>query len=212
MALTPEQQEEVENLKKWWKENGVTVISTFVITAAVLFGWTYWKNYQLQKKEESSRAFAKLVMAPNGQDGIDPPLDTAKLDEYIKQHEGSGYSTLAAFYAAKAFVDKKDFSQAERELRWVIANADATVLQEIARFRLARVLVAQKKLDEALQQAMINNDPAFTGLFAELRGDIHYAKDELESAKEDYEEAAGYPYVDLSLLELKLMQVGGTLH
>lgn len=212
MVLTPEQQEEVDNLKKWWKENGVAVISTFVITAAVLFGWTYWKNYQIQKKEESSQAFSELINVPNGQDGIDPPLDTAKLDGFIKQHESSGYSILAAFYAAKAFVDKKEYSQAERELRWVIEHADETVLQEIARFRLARVLVAQKKLDEALQQAMINNDPAFTGLFAELRGDIHYAKGELEQAKGDYEEAAGHPDVDLSLLEFKLMQVGGTLH
>ena len=211
MALTPEQQEEFDALKKWWKENGVMIIATFAITAAALFGWKSWQSYQMAKKEKASMAFEALSIIPDGQTE-EPALDTSKIEQYIKNFEASDYASLAALLAAKAYVEKEDYANAAIKLRWVVDHSDKKQIKEIAQLRLARVLLAQGENDAALKVVNGAHDIAFAGFFAEIRGDILLAMGQSEEARNHYEEAANHAEVDLSLLKLKINAAGGRLN
>ncbi|NEX17087.1 MAG: hypothetical protein C1943_10760 [Halochromatium sp.] len=205
MAELTTDDEKVEAIKKWWKENGVAVVTGILIGLAAVFGWRAWINHQDQVGQRASLAFEQLLMAASsGQHESAIKQAEALADD----HAGTPYVALADLALAKVRVEQNDLEGAAAALRAAVDRAPDPSLATLAAFRLARVLIASDALDEALRVIERYDDGgAFSADFAGLRGDIALAKGQVAEARTAYE-AARAGHAGLSrLIELKLQDL-----
>jgi len=205
MAEYETEEEQVEALKDWWKQNGMAVVGGAVLGISALVGWRGWNWYQEKQATEASDIFAVVQEAANKNDATALQEQTNILRD---NYASTPYAPLAVLHQAKNQIDQGDNVAAEESLRWVLKNSKQDTVQNVARLRLARLLLADKKVDEA--QAMVNSgmSDAYASLTNEIRGDIFVAKGEIEQAKEAYDQAmqaasgAGVEYLQLKRNDL----------
>ena len=183
--------EQVQALKRWWKDNGSSTLISVGLALLVVFGWCTWQAQQQIKIDTSSISYQELIQAAAVAmtDGDDIKIATAEhLAQSIKDdYSGSGYSHFAALLKAKQAVQDKDFPAAEAELRWVLAEKPSAGIRLITEFRLAKVLFAQNDADAALVLLSQQNTAAFAPQYAEAKGDILAAQNAYEAALETYQ-------------------------
>ena len=185
MEVYTTEEQQVEVIKSWWKENGTSVLAGTVIGLVGLFGWRYYNELQQTNQEAASQAYN--AMTAQLAKGDDAALEQAK--SFISAHEGDAYAELAALQLAAAAVKAGKLDLAAEQLTQVAANGDESI-KPIAGLRLARVLKDQGKADEALAQlGKINND-AFKAQVAEVRGDVLLGQGKPEEARDAYQVAA----------------------
>lgn len=186
MADYETEEQQVEAIKSWWKENGTAVITGVFLGVTALVGWRGWDWYQEKQANEASDLYTIMQQSviTNDSDAILSQADTIRAN-----YKSTPYASLATLHEAKVHAQNGNLEEAESSLRWVIDNSKQDSVQEIARLRLARVLVSVNKLDEA--ETMINREisPAYTSLASEIRGDIFVARGEIEQAKQAYDQA-----------------------
>ena len=186
MAEYETEEQQVEALKEWWKQNGMAVIGGAVLGISALVGWRGWNWHQEKQATEASDIFAVVQEAANKNDaGVLQEQTNALRDNY----SSTPYASLAVLHQAKNNIDQGDNAAAEESLRWVIKTSKQDTVEIVARLRLARLLLADNKVDEA--QAMINGEmsDAYASLANEIRGDIFVAKGEVDQAKQAYDQA-----------------------
>lgn len=185
MEVYTTEEQQVEVIKSWWKENGTSVLAGTVIGLVGLFGWRYYNELQQTNQEAASQAYN--AMTAQLAKGDDAALEQAK--SFISAHQGDAYAELAALQLAAAAVKAGKLDLAAEQLTQVAANGDESI-KPIAGLRLARVLKDQGKADEALAQlGKINND-AFKAQVAEVRGDVLLGQGKPEEARDAYQVAA----------------------
>ena len=176
-------EELVENIKKWWKANGLSIIIGLAIGLAAIFGWRYWRSYQDHQAEAASQRYEALSQA----------VEAGKTAEANEQGEAlanefsrSPYTLLAMLQLARLAVQEGDNAVAAERLRWVVEHADRQELKDIARLRLARVLLALNQLAEAETQLEQINSAVFYAEREELKGDLYLARAEPDKARVAY--------------------------
>lgn len=205
MAEYETEEEQVEALKDWWKQNGLAVIGGAVLGISALVGWRGWNWHQDKQATEASDIFTVVQEAANKNDVTTLQEQTNILRD---KYASTPYTPLAVLHQAKNQIEQGDNAAAEESLRWVLKNSKQDTVQNVARLRLARLLLADNKVEEA--QAMVNSgmSDAYTSLANEIRGDIFVAKGEIEQAKEAYDQAmqaasgAGVEYLQLKRNDL----------
>jgi predicted negative regulator of RcsB-dependent stress response len=200
-------EEQVERIKRWWSENGNSVLAGLIIGVGGLLGWRYWVDHNVTVAAEASIHFEQMVAAlenSNNDDAIEHASIIA--DEY----SNTVYGDLAHLSLAKAFVEGNEYTKAEQQLRLLLKSSKETTLQMIARKRLATILLQEQKFDEALQVVDVDFPPQFGAAFEELKGDILAAQGEKVDARAAYERAqiAQPPVPDPLFLQLKLQNLG----
>lgn len=180
------EEEQVEALKKWWKENGKSVIGGVVLGLLIVGGWRGWQHYERTQSEAASARYEQvLAAAESGQADATYSL-AARLDA---EFPGSPYTYLAALHVAKLKLAGGDKAGARGRLEWVRMNAEDSAIRQLATLRLARVLVDAGDLDDA--QRILDGAPkdALAPELAELRGDVARARGQVAAARAAYEEA-----------------------
>ena len=185
MEVYTTEEQQVEVIKSWWKENGTSVLAGTVIGLVGLFGWRYYNDYQLTNQEAASQAYNEI----SAQLAKGDAATFEQVQAFITDHKGEAYAELAALQLAAAAVKAGKLDLAAEQLTQVAANGDESI-KPIAALRLARVLKDQGKADEALAQlGKINND-AFKAQVAEVRGDVLLGQGKPEEARDAYQVAA----------------------
>jgi predicted negative regulator of RcsB-dependent stress response len=186
MNMQLSEEEQVEALKKWWKENGVSVIVGVVVGLSVIVGFWKWREYTEQRAYQASDIYVEFSEAL-----AEKKDDTVKqrYDSLIKDYSGTSYAVLAAMQMAKQAAEKDELDKAATDLRWALEHAGQDALAHLARIRLAHVMVAQKKYDEAL--TLIHGIPAsaFDAQYAEIKGDIYRHTGKFAEAHTAYQTA-----------------------
>ncbi|MFA7833333.1 YfgM family protein [Aeromonas dhakensis] len=185
MEVYTTEEQQVEVIKNWWKENGTSVIAGTVIGLVGLFGWRYYNEHQQTTQEAASQAYNEMSaqLAKGDAAGFE------QAQSFISAHKGDSYAELAALQLAAAAVKADKLDLAAEQLTLVATSGDESI-RPIAALRLARVLNDQGKADEALAQlGKINND-AFKAQVAEVRGDILQKQGKSEEARDAYQAAA----------------------
>ena len=59
--------EKVEELKAWWKENGTSVVAGVALAVAGLFGWEYWKDWKEATAAEASTLYTEVKQQVDSQ-------------------------------------------------------------------------------------------------------------------------------------------------
>jgi len=210
MAYDHQEQEQLEELKSWWKEHGTWVILGVVACAlavAAYHGWNYYRHTQ---------AIAAVALYEQ-LDRVEHAGDRAKVREIASQivskFGSTPYGAFAALSAARASFEDGDLADAKSRLAWVLENARQDEIRDIARLRLAGVLLDEKNHAEALK-LVEEAKPAesMTALYADLKGDILLAQRKRAEARSAYQLAldrseAASPY--RAVIQLKLDALGG---
>jgi len=167
-AYDLEEQEQLAELKAWWKQYGNLV--TGLITAAALgvLAWQGWNWYQRNQAAQASGIYNVLQRAALERD---TQKTKSAVGELVSKYGGTAYAELGALTAAKVLHDASDLASAKAQLAWVVDHGSAE-LRDLGRLRLAAVLLDEKAYDEALKVLAAGHGKTFDIRYAEARGDV----------------------------------------
>lgn len=177
--------EQAEALKRWLRENGISLVTGVMLGLAVLFGVKSWTEYGTRKSEAASNLYLQFQAA--SANGLDEAVK--QYDALVKDFSGSEYTVLASLHMAKLRIDKGDAKAARAHLQWALDHAQSEGLKYTARLRMAHLMLAEGEVDAADKLIAGIADPSFTALYEELRGDIAAARGKYDEAHAAYERA-----------------------
>lgn len=180
------EQEELEALQKWWRENGRAVIVGLVLGLGGVFAWTTWQSRAEATAERVSVVYQSMVDMAAADDHEEALL---RVEQIIQDHPESEYAVLSALLGAKSALAAGRDDDAKRYLGWVIDNAASSEFRDLARIRSAQLLLDAGKPDAALETLAAVATPALAASVDELRGDILVDKDDGAGAVKAYESA-----------------------
>lgn len=200
-----EDDEQLEALKKWWTENGTSVIAGIVLGVGALVGWKGWTSYQKNRAETASTRYTNANEAMTEKKS-DTMLENVRILQ--EDYSSTPYAALASLELAKLRAESDDLDVVTEQLRWAMEHSNQESVQSIARIRLARVLTAQSKNDEALELLSIPLSLAYTSLVEEIRGDAYRAKGEIDKARNAYNRAILSASGNTDYLQMKRDDLG----
>lgn len=208
MEIHSTEEQQVEAIKKWWKENRWSLIGGIVIGITVLVGGRAWIDDQNAYTETASTEYLNMQ-----EKIISGNIDAAATHgaQLLGQFSDTPYAALAALAMARIKTDAGDLVAASSHLRWVMDNASQETVRHEARLRLSRILLAEKNTTEALALLNIPDAGIYTSAYEQLKGDIYVADGKSESARTAYTRAlkqlsASAP--DRNSLQMKLDDLG----
>jgi predicted negative regulator of RcsB-dependent stress response len=183
MALDLEEQEQVEELKAWWKQHGNLIVAVILAVAIAFAGWQGWRWYSASQAAQAAAVFDALAKAAQGGDAKALRDSAGTL---IESYPRTLYASMGALVAARFHFDRNDSKSAKAQLQWVVDNAPSDDFRDIARLRLAAVLLDEKAYDEALKVLDAKHAAAYESQYAALRGDALLAKNQRDEARAAY--------------------------
>ncbi|MBS69160.1 MAG: GTP-binding protein [Pseudomonas sp.] len=166
------EEETLAQIKDWWQRNGKPLLFGAVLALVLVFGWQFWQNHQVNQAQSASVIYQQLLGAAL-EGGEADAAEVARLGNLLKKDfAGAHYAQYGSLFVAKVAVESGRLDEAASELRAVVDKPADKTLDELARQRLARVLAAQDKADEALKLLDGKADQAFAASREELRGDL----------------------------------------
>ncbi|MEX0900877.1 MAG: tetratricopeptide repeat protein [Gammaproteobacteria bacterium] len=200
--------ETVENLRRWWKENGPWIIGGIALGAAVLYGWRYWAEWRETQLTFASDTYEQLIVESANADYVHA-LELAR--EIRDVRLSTPYADMAALYVARNAVISGDIDVAVAQLRDVIETTDDADTAHLARLRLARVHLAAGDLDAAAALVTRDDTGRYAPMYGELRGDIAAGRGDTDAAIAAYRDAMAAPgdgIADRAMLQMKLDNLG----
>jgi predicted negative regulator of RcsB-dependent stress response len=202
------EKDQLEAFKKWWKENGSSVVTGLLLGLAVIFGTRAWFSYQDRQSEAASHLYVRFM---NGLERNDPEQVSQAGDQLVSEYSGSPYAALAAFGMARQQIEQGELEAARAQLHWALDRSRSEPIRHSARLRLLRLMVAME--DFAAADALLAQAPdtvEYAPLYAEVRGDLALARGDRAAAREAYREALAQAAEDAPtrpLLQIKLDDV-----
>ncbi|MGD8566494.1 MAG: tetratricopeptide repeat protein [Gammaproteobacteria bacterium] len=186
MEVYTTEEEQIAAIKKWWKENWLSLLGGVLIGLGILFGGKYWWDHRNYHAEMGSIEYEAMVQAVT-QDKTEEASNHALA--LLKDYADTPYAALAALTMAKIKVDSNDLVAAKSHLRWAMDNAVLPEVKTEAQIRYARVLLAEERYDDALQQLSNVTLSEYDVPVQELKGDIYVAQNDKDKARIAYERA-----------------------
>lgn len=183
-AYDLEEQEQLEELKTWWKLHGNLVTTVVTVAAVAVLAWQGWNWWQRNQAAQASGLYSGVQSAVAQKD-VKRARELA--GELIDKYSSTDYAGMAALLSAKVLAESGDGKSARAQLAWAADNAKESGIRDLARLRLATVLLDEKTFDEALKQLATEPAPSLLPRFNELRGDILLAQGKAAEAKAAYE-------------------------
>lgn len=185
MAYDLEEQEQLDELKAWWKTYGsmlLLVVGVAIASSVAVQGWKYYQNKQ---SREASAQFQALAQSDSKDIKAIQALSAGLMEKYTS----TPYAGRAAVVAAKANFAAGDAKSAKAQLEWAAKNAQEDPVKSIALLQLAAIQLDEKHYDAALKTLAEKHDAGFDGIFTDLKGDILVAQNKKAEAKAAYQEA-----------------------
>ena len=206
--LDLEEQEQVAELKHFWKLYGNLITWVLIAVFGAVAAWNGYQYWQGKQASQASAMYDEVERAVQAG-------DVARIDRSLADTKdrfgGTVYAEQAALLAAKAYYDKGNLDAARAALGWVVSKGSDEGYQSIAKLRLAGILLEAKSYDEALKLVSSTFPKDFAALAFDRRGDILLAQGKKAEAKTEYEKA--YKGLDeraeyRRLVEVKLNALG----
>ncbi len=195
------EEEQLERLKEWWNKNGKFVIAGLVVGLAAVVGTRMWTDARNSAAEAASQQYEQLL-------GLVEQGDSAQAEQVagtlFTEYSGTPYASLAKLMLARLKVEQDDLVAAATFLRQVMDNAKQEEIRQIARLRLARVLLADGKADDALSVIEGAGSTVVQADSEIIKGDIFLAQGKPAEARAAYERAMALGAENRRLLQMKL--------
>ena len=180
-----EEQEQIDSIKTWWKMYGNLVTGVILAGSLAVIGWQGWHWYQRSQAAQASAIYGVLEQAVAVRDA---QRVKAAAGELAEKFGGTSYAALGALVAARQSFEAGDLKTAKAQLSWA-ADKGKDEIKDLARLRLAAVLLDEKAYDEALKQLESAHAAAFAARFLELKGDVLAAQGKKPEARTAYKAA-----------------------
>ena len=185
MAYSIEEEQEINQLKDWWKENGKTIIVAFILGVGGMFGWRYWQAHQAEQIAQASAQYDALIYSAQQ----DEQAKKANIEQFVQANSKTAYAVFALLDEAKKATEKQDFTAAEANLNQALTQSQDEVLTSIVALRLSAVQFQLGQLDNALTTLNQVKGESFNARKAILTGDIQVVKGNKVAAKNSFEQA-----------------------
>lgn len=189
MHLDLEEQEQLAQLKAFWKDYGRWITIGILIACLAYATYFFYQRHLNQVSLQASEEFEALTTAATK---ADLPTVFAKADALQKEFPSTAYAAMAGLVAANLANASGNFEQSVKSLQWVEEHSSSAGLQNLARFRWVSILL-DKGDSSSLSQAdaLLNKDvvEGFEALKKERRGDWFLVQDKKEEARKSYIEA-----------------------
>jgi predicted negative regulator of RcsB-dependent stress response len=206
--LDLQEQEQLDELKAFWKQYGnlITWTATIVLAGfAAWNGWNYWQRDQGAKAGVIFDELDRAVQSGNAE-------QAGRVFNDLKERFGrTTYAQQGALLTAKLQADKGQADAAMANLNWVADTAGDDEYKALAHLRLAALALDKKAYDEALKQVDAIKSPEFAALADDRRGDILLAQGKKPEAIKAYDSAwkAMAETIDYRrIIEAKLTSLG----
>jgi predicted negative regulator of RcsB-dependent stress response len=183
MALDLEEQEQVAELKAWWKQHGGLVTAVIVAAALGFAGWQGWRIWQQNQAANAAGLYDTLA---RGAEAGDAKAMRDAAGTLIESYPRTLYASMGALTAARFYFDRNDLKSAKVQLQWVVDHSPSEEMRDLARLRLGAVLLDEKAYDEALKLLNAAHAPSFAAQYAAMRGDVLVAKNQTADARAAY--------------------------
>jgi predicted negative regulator of RcsB-dependent stress response len=183
MALDLEEQEQVAELRAWWTQYGSLIVAAITAAALTFAGWQAWRWYERSQATQAGALFDTLSRA--AQAGDAKALRDAS-GALLENYPRTLYASMGALTAARFYFDRNDLKSAKAQLQWVLEHGRTDDFRDLARLRLAAVLMDEKAYDEALKLLDEPHGAAFDAQYAAAKGDVLVAKNQAEQARAAY--------------------------
>jgi len=184
MALDHEEQEQLAALKGWWEEHGNLIVMVVAAIAIAAAGWRGWDWYQSKQSRQASALYEMLTRAVEAGDAKTMRDASGAL---AVDYPRTLYASMGALVSARYYFDHRDLKGAKAQLDWVLEHSHSDDLKDLARLRLAAVLLDDRAYDDALKQLDAPHGEAYVAQYAALKGDVLVAKHESKQAKAAYQ-------------------------
>ena len=176
----------MDGIKTWWEKYGAAITILLTAFLVTIGGIQAWKYYQQQQARQAADLYILLQQVQSSGEA-EKIYDAAHL--LTEGFPSSGYASRAALIAAQADAQAGKYNRAIQNLQWIIDHAKETALHDLARLRIAGILLDQEKYDEALRILNTPHGETFAGLYLDRRGDIQVAAKKISEAQLSYQSA-----------------------
>lgn len=181
------EEQQIEALKKWWKENGTSLIVGLFVGVSALFGWRYYIEQNNVHAVQASDLYMQVLQGTNS-GNIDEQTIGIQ-NQLINSYSDTPYASLAAMALAKTEYEKNNAEGAVTQLELAIKHANDEVIKQTASLRLVRVYIEQKKFDAAMEILNTKHAAAYDAQYEELKGDLYSAQGDPDQARLAYDKA-----------------------
>jgi predicted negative regulator of RcsB-dependent stress response len=209
MAYNLEEQERIDALKAFWNRYGNFILTSITIVLLVIAGYRAWGWWQQRQAIEAAAVYDQLRGAVEAR-------DVDKVKEYagtiFERYPRTAYAQMAALLAARVHHDASDLRSAKAPLQWAVERAQDAEFRQLARLRLAGLLIDEQSYDEALRLLGGEDAGPFAPLYANRRGDALLALNRPQEARAAYQQSLAQlgPGEPLrQAVQLKLDALGG---
>lgn len=181
------EEQQVEALKKWWKENARTVIAGTIIGISVISGWRYYVDFQKKHGEYASVLYENILQVNAKPEAKNQ--QQVNVNKLMAEYADTPYASLSALVLAKVQFNSGDMVKAQQNLEWVMKNSNQPELKHLARIRLMRLLSTLQQYDAALKLAEVDYPESFVVMYEELKGDLYVLMKKFDEARSAYDKA-----------------------
>lgn len=178
--------QQLESLKRWWNANGKSLLLGGGLAVLAVLGWRYWDQQQRVTAEHASAAYHNLLSRMASGDVSGAQERGAQI---INEFGGTSYGELTALVLAKLKADEGDLQASRTYLQTVVDKSTDPGLQHVARLRLARLMIAEDQVDQALAMLQVDDKGSFMHIYTELQGDAYLAQGNNQQAVSAYQNA-----------------------
>ncbi|CAK0738126.1 Ancillary SecYEG translocon subunit [Gammaproteobacteria bacterium] len=182
--VTEDQQ--VEAIKTWWKENGSSVLIGSALGLVLVFAVRTWNDWQANKSEAAARIYQQVEAGLKTNQTITVQQAGTRL---VEEYPSSVYAILGALAEAAALVEKGDLAGARGRLEWAITQGSDPHLKALAQLRLGRLILDQGDFARALTLSEAAAAAGFQAEADELRGDVLRTQGDRAGARAAYQAA-----------------------
>ena len=157
------EEEQVEQIKKWWNSNGKQIIAGAVIGLAGIWGWNTYSDYQDKQSLNARSLYLSYASDSN---------NLGAYDKLTTDFSSSTYSDQAILLMAKYLFDAGSYTQALGVIKPLI-NSPSSVIANTAVLRIASIHLQLGQHGQALSILDGQSEDGFSGLIYNLMGDIY---------------------------------------
>ena len=191
-------EERLEEIKKWWKTHGMSLVGGLALGVAIVWGWGYFQDVKKGTKNSASSEYNVLTsqISTYERTGLlrtKPDKKTESIiqiqsEELIKKYGDTVYAVDSSLILAKLAVSKNNLKEAQKRLQWVVSKTDSdSYKHHIGRIRLARVQRDQKQYAAALKTLDVTPPSQFSMMYNFIKGTVYERQSQCSQARSAYQ-------------------------
>lgn len=181
------EQEQIDAIKTWWKDNGRVITIGLVLGLGGVFGWSTWQSHAIDQAESASMIYEEMI---NWASVRNYSRSNELADNLMRDYPDSGYAAFGGLVRASNAFAENHPDEARGYLQWVIENARRVEVKNLARLRVARLAADKQEYTAALSVLDEATNPGhYQGAYEEVRGDILVAQNDIQAGAQHYANA-----------------------